>query len=147
MMGRKHTNGLPTWAMNMWEELGSPELEGMEAVTCGELLDRRYGLRRDDLVEMLLDARALPDERDPWIRGRLVSSGKMTVELLAVDGKLHYISRDVIVEVILVAHMRPAYLDDDELMTFEREDMKRRNKLNEKVEKEGEGRDDTHLWG
>ncbi|MDP6011890.1 MAG: hypothetical protein QF707_08880 [Candidatus Poseidoniaceae archaeon] len=146
-MGRKHTNGLPTWAKNMWEELGSPELEGMEAVTSGDLLDRRYGLRRDDLVEMLLDARALPDDKEPWLRGRLVSSGKMTVEILAEDGKLHYISRDVIVEVILVAHMRPAYLDDVELMAFEREDMKRRNKLNEKVEKEGEGRDDTHLWG
>ena len=147
MMGKKHTNGRPAWAKDMWEELGAPELEGMEAVTSGDLLDRRYGLRRDDLVEMLLDARALPDDKDPWIRGRLVSSGKMTVELLGEDGKLHYISRDVIVEVILVAHMRPAYLDDVELMAFEREDMKRRNKLNEKVEKEGEGRDDTHLWG
>ena len=146
-MGKKHTNGLPAWAKDMWEELGSPELEAMEAVTSGDLLDRRYGLRRDDLVEMLLDARALPDDKDPWVRGRLVSSGKMTVELLGEDGKLHYISRDVIVEVILIAHMRPAYLDDVELMAFEREDMKRRNKLNEKVEKEGEGRDDTHLWG
>ena len=146
-MGKNHTNGLPAWAKDMWEELGSPELETMEAVTSGDLLDRRYGLRRDDLVEMLLDARALPDDKDPWVRGRLVSSGKMTVELLGEDGKLHYISRDVIVEVILIAHMRPAYLDDVELMAFEREDMKRRNKLNEKVEKEGEGRDDTHLWG
>ena len=104
-------------------------------------------MRRDDLVEMLLDARALPEGMDPWMRGRLVSSGKMTVELLTKGGKLHYISRDVIVEVILVAHMRPAYLDDKELLAFEREDMKRRNKINEKVEKEGEGRDDTHLWG
>ena len=140
-------DGLPAWAKEMWEELGCPELQDIEAVTSGDLLNRRYGLRRDDLVEMLLDARALPEGKDPWMRGRLVSSGKMTVELLTEDGKLHYISRDVIVEVILVAHMRPAYLDDKELLAFEREDMKRRNKLNEKVEKEGEGRDDTHLWG
>ncbi len=139
--------GLPAWAKEMWEELGSPEIHDIGAVTSGDLLNRRYGLRRDDLVEMLLDARALPEGMDPWMRGRLVSSGKMTVELLVQDGKLHYISRDVIVEVILVAHMRPAYLDDKELLAFEREDMKRRNKLNEKVEKEGEGRDDTHLWG
>lgn len=140
-------DGLPAWAKEMWEELGSPELENIGAITSGDLLDRRYGLRRDDLIEMLLDARALPEGMDPWLRGRLVSSGKMTVELLTVDGKLHYISRDVIVEVILVAHMRPAYLDDKELLAFERDDMKRRNKLNEKVEKESEGRDDTHLWG
>lgn len=140
-------DGLPAWAKEMWEELGSPELENIGAITSGDLLDRRYGLRRDDLIEMLLDARALPKGMDPWLRGRLVSSGKMTVELLTEDGKLHYISRDVIVEVILVAHMRPAYLDDKELLAFERDDMKRRNKLNEKVEKESEGRDDTHLWG
>ena len=140
-------DGLPAWAKEMWEELGSPELENIGAITSGDLLDRRYGLRRDDLIEMLLDARALPKGMDPWLRGRLVSSGKMTVELLTEDGKLHYISRDVIVEVILVAHMRPAYLDDKELLAFERDDMKRRNKLNEKVEKESDGRDDTHLWG
>ena len=30
---------------------------------------------------------------------------------------------------------------------LEREDMKRRSKLHEKVEKETKGNDDSHLWG
>ena len=140
-------DGMPAWARDMWEELGSPELEDVDSILNGGLLERRHGLRRDDLIEVLLDSRALPDDRDPWLKGRLMSSGKMTIELLCNDQRLHYIAREVIIEVILVAHMRPAYLDDIELMAYEREDMKRRNKLNEKVEREGDGRDDTHLWG
>ena len=42
---------------------------------------------------------------------------------------------------------RPAYIDDKELLAFEREDMKRRSTLHEKVEKETTGNDDAHLWG
>ena len=103
--------------------------------------------RRDDLVEILMDARALADGADGWIRGRLLSSGKSSIELLAEDGKNHYISRDVIVQVILVAHTRPAYIDDSELLAFERDDMKRRSSLHEKVEKQKSGNDDAHLWG
>ena len=47
----------------------------------------------------------------------------------------------------LIAHTRPAYIDDKELLAFEREDMKRRSTLHEKVEKETTGNDDAHLWG
>ena len=43
----------------------------------------------------------------------------------------------------LIAHTRPAYIDDKELLAFEREDMKRRSKLHEKVEKETKGNDDS----
>ena len=50
-------------------------------------------------------------------------------------------------KMVLVAHTRPAYIDDKELLAFEREDMKRRSKLHEKVEKETKGNDDSHLWG
>jgi hypothetical protein len=52
----------------------------------------------------------------------------------------------MVVRVKLIAHTRPAYIDDTELLAFERDDTKRRSKLHEKVEKE-EGRDDNHLWG
>ena len=47
----------------------------------------------------------------------------------------------------LIAHMRPAYIDDDELLQFEREDQKRRTKIHEDVEKKTKGGDDDHLWG
>jgi hypothetical protein len=146
-MGDDIMESMPDWAKDMWKEIGSPKLDSLGPVLNGNLLARRHGLRKDDLLEVLLDARLLPEGRDPWMKGRLISSGKMTIELLCEDGRLHYVSRDAIIEVILIAHMRPAYLDDTDLMTYERDDLKRRSKLNEKVEKEGVGRDDSHLWG
>ena len=75
------------------------------------------------------------------------SPGKTSLEILTDDGQCEFISREVIVKMVLVAHTRPAYIDDKELLAFEREDMKRRSKLHEKVEKETKGNDDSHLWG
>ena len=43
--------------------------------------------------------------------------------------------------------MRAAYIDDRELLDYEREDMKRRNSLHEEVEKRTEGGNDSHVWG
>ena len=71
-----------------------------------------------------------------FVRGRLLSSGKSSIEILTEEGQSEFIARDVIVKMVLVAHTRPAYIDDKELLAFEREDMKRRSKLHEKVEKE-----------
>jgi hypothetical protein len=119
MARRKSKVKLPEWAQSLWEDLGSPKLDDIQSVAHGDLLERRHGLRRDDLVELLMDIRALRDEDDAWIRGRLV----------------------------LVAHTRPAYIDDSELMAFEREDQKRRSNIHEKVEKKTKGNDDAHLWG
>ena len=48
---------LPEWALSIWESLGKPDVS--EDVLTGPLLDRRAGMRRDDLVEVLLDARSL----------------------------------------------------------------------------------------
>tara|TARA_B100000749_G_C18331403_1_gene425141 strand:- start:12 stop:326 length:315 start_codon:yes stop_codon:yes gene_type:complete len=104
-------------------------------------------MRRDDLVEVMLDARALPEGGDEWVRGRLIGTNKMSVEVLDTEGNYRYIARDVIVEVRLIAHMRPAYIDDNELLQFEREDQKRRTKIHEEVEKKTKGVDDDHLWG
>ena len=82
------------------------------------------------------------------IKGRLLSSGKTSIEVLTQSGDIIYLARDVIVKITLIAHTRPAYIDDKELLAFEREDMKRRSSLHEKVEKEVKGRqDDSHLWG
>ena len=136
---------LPDWALSIWESLGKPEVS--EDVLTGPLLDRRAGMRRDDLVEVMLDARALPDGGDEWVRGRLIGTNKMSVEVLDTEGNYRYTARDVIVEVRLIAHMRPAYIDDDELLQFEREDQKRRTKIHEEVEKKTKGVDDDHLWG
>ena len=138
---------LPEWAQSMWESLGSPKIEEMESVHTGDLMDRRHGLRKDDLVEIQIDARALRDDEDTWARGRLLSSGKSSIELLTVEGEHVYLAREVIVRVVLIAHTRPAYIDDKNLLAFERALMKRRSKLHEKVEKESQGSDDAHLWG
>ena len=138
---------LPDWAQIMWEDLGSPDLDGIDSIISGDLMERRHGLRRDDLVEIQLDARAMSEGEDLWLRGRLLSSGKTSLEILSTDGGHIYLARDVIVRVKLIAHTRPAYIDDAELLEFEREDQKRRSKLHEKVEKKTKGIDDSHLWG
>ena len=136
---------LPEWALSIWETLGKPEV--CEDVLTGPLLDRRTGMRRDDLVEILLDSRSLSEGSDEWVRGRLIGTNKMSVEILDTSGVYRYIARDVIVEVRLIAHMRPAYIDDNELLQCEREDQKRRTKIHEDVEKKTKGGDDDHLWG
>ena len=138
---------LPEWAVGLWNDLGSPSLNKLQGVHNGDLLERRNGLRRDDLIEVLIDARALLPDVDPWVRGRLISSGKTSLEILDGDGVQRFIARATIVQIVLVAHTRPAYIDDKELLAFEREDMKRRSTLHEKVEKETTGNDDAHLWG
>ena len=146
-MAKKKGVDLPDWAKSMWEDMGSPSLADIVSVHNGDLLERRHGLRKDDLVEVQLDARAFNNGEDTWIRGRLLSSGKSSIEILSEDGKNNFIARDVIVKIVLIAHTRPAYIDDKELLAFERQDMKRRSNLHEKVEKESKGLDDTHLWG
>tara|TARA_Y100000768_G_C23615890_1_gene512713 strand:- start:15 stop:458 length:444 start_codon:yes stop_codon:yes gene_type:complete len=138
---------LPKWATGLWKELGSPDLDSIQGIHSGDLLERRNGLRRDDLVEIQIDARALLSDAEPWIRGRLISSGKSSLEILDEGGFRRFVSRETIVQIVLVAHMRPAYIDDKELLAYEREDMKRRSTLHEKVEKETAGNDDAHLWG
>lgn len=146
-MAKKKSVTLPDWAETMWKNMGSPELEGLEAVHDGDLLERRQGLRRDDFVEIHLNVQAFANPEDAYVRGRLIASGKNSLEVLTEEGTCEFISRDAIVKMVLVAHTRPAYIDDKELLAYEREDMKRRSKLHEKVEKETKGNDDSHLWG
>ena len=138
---------LPNWAKKMWKELGSPDISELQSVHTGDLMERRHGLRKDDLVKIQLDARALRDDESTWVKGRLLSSGKSSLEILSADGEHSYIAREVIVKIVLVAHTRPAYIDDKELLEFERADQKRRTNLHEKVEKKTKGNDDSHLWG
>ena len=138
---------LPNWAKKMWKDLGSPDISELQSVHTGDLMERRHGLRKDDLVKVQLDARALRDDDPTWIQGRLLSSGKSSLEILTAEGEHSYIAREVIVKIVLVAHTRPAYIDDKELLEFERADQKRRTNLHEKGEKKTKGNDDSHLWG
>ena len=78
----------------------------------------------DDIIEIELDARAYPKDSDLIIRGRLMSSGKNMIEIKSNDGEVSYVAKDVIVRMKLVAHMRPPYIDDEELIAYEKEDQK-----------------------
>ena len=147
MAKKKTGTGLPEWAQPMWKDLGSPDLDGLASVHTGDLLERRHGLRKDDFIEVHMNVQAFSDPEQAFIRGRLLSSGKTSLEILGEDGRSHFVAREIIVRIVLVAHTRPAYIDDDKLLAYEREDMKRRSTLHEKVEKQTKGNDDSHLWG
>lgn len=146
-MAKKGKVEVPDWAEKILKQMGSPNIEDFVSVVKGDLLDRRHGLRRDDIISIQLDSRSLRDDDEHIMRGRLLSSGKTSIELLDEAGIHQYIARDVIVKITLICHTRPAYIDDSELLTFERADMKRRNKLHETVEKKTNKSDDSHLWG
>jgi hypothetical protein len=61
----KRIDDLPGWARRIYEEYGSPDLNDLNDVFHGPLLERKSGLRKDDIIEVLLDARALPSDTDP----------------------------------------------------------------------------------
>ena len=106
----KRIDDLPTWAKRFAEEYGTKELDGRGDVFFGPLIDRRSGLRKDDLIELLIDARALRVDDDPWVRGMLLATSRNAVEMLDEFGQYRSIARDVIVEVRLVTHLRKPYL-------------------------------------
>ncbi len=143
----KRIDDLPGWARRIYEEYGSPDLNDLNDVFHGPLLERKSGLRKDDIIEVLLDARALPSDTDPWVRGMLIGTSRSAVEVLDENGEFRSIARDVIVEVRLVTHLRHPYIEDRELMTFEKEDMRRRSSMHEEAERSADGSDDSHLWG
>jgi|TARA_B110000263_G_scaffold226854_1_gene218780 hypothetical protein len=138
---------LPPWAASFFEDYGTPSLEELGDVFHGPLLDRKYGLRKDDLVEMLLDRRMLPDDRDQCVRGMMVGGRSSSIDILDEDGEFRSISRDAIVEVRLVTHLRRIYIEDEELLKFEKDDMKRRSEVHEMAEKTSEGHGNNLSWG
>ncbi|NDB64236.1 MAG: hypothetical protein EB156_02190 [Euryarchaeota archaeon] len=138
---------VPEWAIDLYKSYGSPDLSTHDDVYVGPLIGRKSGLRKDDIVEMVIDARAVREEQQNVIRGMLISTGRSSIDLLDEDGSFRSFSRDVIVEIRLIAHMRPQYIDDDELLFFEREDMRRRTSVSEQAERKADGHDDSHVWG
>ena len=144
----KRIDSLPEWAKRFAEEYGTKDLEDRNDVFFGPLIDRRSGLRKDDLIKMLIDARALRAEEDPWVRGMLLATSRNAIEMLDENGEYRSIARDVIVEVRLVTHLRKPYIEDDELLTFEKEDLRRRSNVHEQAERQADGgSDDSHLCG
>ncbi|MBT4346658.1 MAG: hypothetical protein HOD67_03755, partial [Euryarchaeota archaeon] len=97
---------MPDWARDIHEIYGSPELSKLEDIYLGPLIGRKSGLRKDDLIEILLDVRALPEDSDPWARGMLIGTSRNVVEILDQNGQFRSIARDVIVELRLVTHLR-----------------------------------------
>jgi hypothetical protein len=142
----KRVEDLPDWARRLYEDYGSPELDGLGDVFRGPLMDRKSGLRKDDIIEVLLDRRMLPESREPWVRGMLVGTTRNAIEILDQSGDFRSVARDVIVEVRLVTHLRRSYIEDRELLKFEKDDMRRRSEMHEKAEKTGEGYESS-LWG
>jgi hypothetical protein len=142
----REVTDLPEWAKRIHQEYGSPELETIQDIFLGPLIKRKSGLRKDDLIEILLDSRALPKDSAPYIRGMLVGTSRNVIEILDENGDFRSIARDVIVELRLITHLRKPYIEDRELLTFEKEDMRRRSNLHEAAERQADGRDDNHVW-
>lgn len=144
----KRIEDLPEWASTMAKKYGAQNLDGYQDVFFGPLIDRRSGLRKDDLIEIMIDSRAIPKDVDPWARGMLLATTRNSVEILDEEERFRSIARDVIVEVRLVSHLRRPYIEDDELLTFEKEDIRRRSNVHEQAERQADGgSDDSHLWG
>tara|TARA_B100000131_G_C18008865_1_gene569626 strand:+ start:578 stop:1027 length:450 start_codon:yes stop_codon:yes gene_type:complete len=137
---------LPEWAIGFYEDYGAPDLIGLADVFHGPLMDRKFGLRKDDLVEVLLDRRMLPENRDPVVRGMMIGGRGTSIDILDENGDFRTISRDVIVEVKLVSHLRMTYIEDEELLKFEKDDLKRRSEVHEMAEKTSEDHG-SNLWG
>ena len=125
----REVTDLPEWAKRIHQEYGSPELETIQDIFLGPLIKRKSGLRKDDLIEILLDGRS-----------------RNVIEILDENGDFRSIARDVIVELRLITHLRKPYIEDRELLTFEKEDMRRRSNLHEAAERQADGRDDNHVW-
>ena len=142
----RRVEDLPDWARRFYEDYGSPDLDSLDDVFHGPLMDRKSGLRRDDLIEILLDSRMLPDDKDPFVRGMLVGTNRNSIDILDQNGDVRSIARDVIVEVRLVTHLRRTYIEDKELLKFEKDDIRRRSEMHEKAEKTSDGYE-SNLWG
>lgn len=137
---------LPEWATKFHQEYGEPELSELQDIFLGPLIGRKSGLRKDDLIEILLDSRVLPNNTEPYIRGMLVGTSRNVIEIWDENGDFRSIARDVIIQLRLITHLRKPYIEDKELLTFEKEEIRRRSNLHEEAERQVDGRDDNHVW-
>ena len=115
----RDSGDLPEWATKIHQEYGEPKLSELRDIFLGPLIGRKSGLRKDDLIEILLDSRALPKNTEPYIRGMLVGTSRNVIEIWDENGDFRSIARDVIVQLRLITHLRKPYIEDKELLTFE----------------------------
>ena len=74
----------------------------------------------------------------------MVGGRSSSIDILDELGEFRTISRDVIVEVRLISHLRKTYIEDKDLNKFEKDDMKRRSEVLELAEKNSDG--ESNLW-
>ena len=110
---------LPEWARRMYTENGSPNLDENKDIFHGALIDRKHGLRKDDLIEITIDDRVLTKDEDRKVGGMLIGTTRNSVDILDSNGNFLSIAREVIVQIKIIAHLRKPYLEDEELLTFE----------------------------
>jgi hypothetical protein len=77
----------------------------------------------------------------------MIGGRSSSIDVLDENGEFRSISRDAIVEVRLVTHLRKTYIEDEELLKFEKDDMKRRSEVHEMAEKTSEGHGNNLSWG
>ena len=108
----RDSGDLPEWATKIHQEYGEPKLSELRDIFLGPLIGRKSGLRKDDLIEILLDSRALPKNTEPYIRGMLVGTSRNVIEIWDENGDFRSIARDVIVHLRLITHLRKPYIED-----------------------------------
>ena len=64
--------GIPGWAIDLYSSYGSPDLSTHGDVYVGPLIGRKSGLRKDDIVEMVIDARSVRTDQPNVVRGCLL---------------------------------------------------------------------------
>ena len=96
---------LPEWATRIHRDYGEPKLSELQDIFLGPLVERKSGLRKDDLVEILLDSRALPENSEPYIRGMLVGTSRNVIEIWDENGDFRSIARNIIDQLRLITHL------------------------------------------
>lgn len=100
--------------------------DSYEDVYDGPLKERKFGLRIDDDIEVLLMAGDIPKR----VEGRLLRQTTSSLEILDTEGVYHLIHNDWVVMITLKRHNRPHPADDPEL--------KKKSRTKKKVEEKKE---------
>jgi len=73
---------LPDWAIKIHRAHGSPELNDIQDVFHGPLSSRSAGLRKDDIIEIIIDSRAISTDSENIARGMLIGTTRNAVEIM-----------------------------------------------------------------
>lgn len=118
------------------EASGKIEGEYPDIIT-GPIKDRRFGLRIDDDIHVLVMAGDHPVE----IEGRLLRHTTTALEMVDSEGNYHWISNDWIIKIQLKRHNRPHPKDDPE---YKKPKPKKENKVAKGDEDREESTESTY---